>query len=388
MGQAALFIDGLLHDVGAAGLLPAGLPSEELSGFGQDVPARGDIEDDPMDGLENEGLIVEIDQLDQSVAERGGQDGTGISGRLLGFFPDGFGRGQRMVAVAHGIEKDGCPGGQPGAGGERRRVGQALQGLDDFGFHSRVGDAVSGQPAGSEHQLEVVELGHPGFSLGQGAQDGVSGVVDEDHDVGQLDGRAFADPDPGRDTVEDRPFRGPDQRRRAFSEIVGLQVEGGHEAPARLFAGRAFHVHAAFDAFKEPFGHIPPHRIADAGDAVFGPGLVEIDLGIDQVEGRGGRADERGGPVPVFRFRGVLVAGDDRPFGQIGPFSGQEDIGDLKADGIMNAHQNCSLRGADETKLCLKRDKVRKENRKRVRAAGPGAPAAAPAALIRDFRRG
>ncbi len=187
--------------------------------------------------------------------------------------------------------------------------------------------------AAAQHQGEIVGQGQ--FELRQGLDDGHLGIVDQYHDMRQFDGRLLPHPDAGGQAVEDRPLGGADERGGTGPIVVGFEIERNHQPRARRARLRPpFDQHEPRRlGFENPLGEIAFHGPVDGGDARGTVCLVEIDLGEDQVEGRGMPLGQTLDFMPVFGLRGILVAGDHRPAGRIEIGSGEQKGRHLKGKG-------------------------------------------------------
>ena len=150
---------------------------------------------------------------------------------------------------------------------------------------------------------------------GDGADAGVLRVVDQDHDVGQLEGRLCADAHPRGDPLEDGRLGRADRRGAALLVAVGLQVDLADHAGAEDAVG--LHTldidQGIVIAGEEPLRHVAVHGAADGLDPVLHVRLLEIDLGQHEAEGRGGILDIVGRLLPIAGVAGELVTGDDAP---------------------------------------------------------------------------
>ena len=159
----------------------------------------------------------------------------------------------------------------------------------------------------------------------------------------QLQGCILANAQAGRDALYDRAFRSADERLRAAAVIVLLQIKRYDEAVAGFSIHRAAHEHKPFSARRErAIFHVAVHRGVDGSDAFRFTGLVEIHFGQHKAQ-RGRSASHNAFRFgPVFRLRGELVAGNNRPFFHGYTFARQQDIRHLNADGVLE-HANASV---------------------------------------------
>ena len=282
-----------------------------------------------VDRLELQRVVVVVHHLYQGVT--GGQRQILLGGlALLLLLIAGLGGGQRVVAIAHGEQ-------------QRRHAGDVvllLHGLVGGQALQRVGhgvDLLVGQLEAADvtavlHQVEVIDLLHTAGSGGQRLDDGLFGVVDEQHDVGQLDGGVAAHLGPGRDAVQHRALGGADQRARAGGKVISVQVHHADKAVADLAVGLlALDIDQAVgQRFKHAVGQVLAHGGVDVSDQLVHIGGFQIGFRQDQAQRGGGVAHLLLHRLPVLRLRGKLVAGHHGPLGHILAL-GQQDVGGIKA---------------------------------------------------------
>ena len=262
-----------------------------------------------MDGLELQRRTVEVDQFHHCVARRVRVE-LRRGEAALDVLPALFGRGEGMVAVAHGVEQ------------AVALFMEARQRLE----HAQ-GAAVFQRPAlyvtAARHQIEVVKL-LTGVVKG-GLDDGMPGVVNEHHHVRAFEGRAGAYLGAGRHALGHGALRGADEAFAAGGEIVLLQIDAGQQAiagaggrlpPGEDEAVRHGHAHG--------IAKVDAHGAVDLADALLA--LLQIDLRQHDAQRRGRVADERLHAVPVVRLGGKLVAGHHGPLLVIQPVRGKEDL--------------------------------------------------------------
>ena len=228
-----------------------------------------------------------------------------------------------------------CLGGSHGVvavtdcvGEERLRVRAAVLRVEGLAVAQRLQTALDrvgvlalrNEPAGDVaavlHEVGIIQLGEGAGLFEQRLDDPAVGVVDEDHDVRQLEAGALAHLQTGRDALNDRLFGRADKGRRAGGVLVGLQIDREHDAAARRRAtGPAFgQYRAGRQGTQRAVLHVLLHGLVDALDMGRDVCVLEIDLRQGQTQRRRCVADDAVGLCPVFGLRGVLVAGDDRPF--------------------------------------------------------------------------
>ena len=248
---------------------------------------------------------------------------------LLDLLPVCLGGSHGVVAVTDCVGEERLRVRAPVLRVEGLAVAQRLQTALD-----RVGVlALRNEPAGDVaavlHEVGIIQLGEGAGLFEQRLDDPAVGVVDEDHDVRQLEAGALAHLQTGRDALDDRLFGRADKGRRAGGVLVGLQIDREHDAAARRrAAGPAFgQYRAGRQGTQRAVLHVLLHGLVDALDMGRDVCVLEIDLRQGQTQRRRCVADDAVGLCPVFGLRGVLVAGDDRPFGQVGALAGHHDFG-------------------------------------------------------------
>ena len=279
----------------------------------------------PVDGLELQGVVVEVDQLHQGVS--GGQLVPLVrGGELLGPLIALLGGGQGVVAVPHGEQEDGQVLHQVIAVAEGGGVGQGGQ----SGVHLLL--LLSGQPPAPEvppllHELEVVQGLHLVGVLRQGLDHRPVRVVGQEHHVGQLDGGVLPHRHTGRDAGEDGPLGGPDGGAGAGLVVVLLQVHHADEPPAHRPAVQgALHIEEAVRVLLEAaLPEIAAHGGVDLHDVGLHVGALQAALRQDQPQGGGGPAHPLLHPLPVLRLGGVLVTGHHAPQAQVA-VPGEQDV--------------------------------------------------------------
>ena len=314
---------------GANGQLASGLVQIHGAGAVADVPGHGEalrgapglqirqkllrvgFHDDPVDGFKDLGLVVDVLQLHQGIAGRViAEILAGMGGLQL--LVAGFGRGQGVVAVAHG-EHHGHPGQAlvflADVGGIVRQTG--LEGVHGLPLHQPAGNM-----AAALHEIEVIELGQAVLLGGDGLQQNLVVVVAEHQNVGQLHGSIPANPHSRRNALHHGLLRGADGGHGTHGKIIGVQIHHAHQALADGAAlQRALHIDEGPGIGLEHAGFlISGHGFVDQGRVGSFLGGAQLRLGQDQVDG-GRRVPRRlPHPVPIGRLGRKLVAGDDRPF--------------------------------------------------------------------------
>ena len=111
-------------------------------------------------------------------------------------------------------------------------------------------------------------------------------------------------------------FRGTNWRIDPGMEIVCLQIHLTHEPPADHTGGqRALNVNkapaiGAEQSLLQIFLHMP----VTGFNAFLSSPLTQQSFGKNHVIGRGRVSDEIPDALPIFRLRGILIAGNASPF--------------------------------------------------------------------------
>ena len=209
--------------------------------------------------------------------------------------------------------------------------GQARQSVC-HGVDLRSGELEALDVAAVFHEVEVVDHLHAVGRGGQRLDDGLIGIVDEQHDVGQLDGRVAAHLGAGRDAIQHGALGGADQGAGAGGEIIGIQIHHTDQAVADLAVGLlALDVDQGVgQRLEHAVGQVLLHGVVDILDVLVHVGSLQVGLRQDQTQGGGRVAHLLLHRLPVLRLRGELIAGDDRPLGHV-LILGQQDVGGIKA---------------------------------------------------------
>ena len=210
-----------------------------------------------------------------------------------------------MVAVAHRIDKRMLLAGLCAECGQRREnTGLLLR------RHQPAPDR-----AAALHQLCVIELLHPVRLCLQRLNDGFLHVVQQNHDMRQLQRSASADADTGRDALRHGGFRRTHRRNRALVVVVLLQVDLADQTGAHFaVALNALDIdHGILIFRKHTVFQIILHGLLNLCDALCNVIILQIDLRQDQAKRRGLLPDKAFGFCPVCGFTGVLVTCADGP---------------------------------------------------------------------------
>ena len=302
-----------------------------------------DAEEHAVDGLELERIVVVVHDLDKCVA--GGQREVFLGSlALLLLFIAGLGGGEGVVAVADG-EQQGRDAGDAVLALHclvGREAGQRVGDCVDL----RSGELVALDMAAVFHQVEVIDALHLVGHGGQGLDDGLLGVINEQHDVGQLDGGVAAHAGARGDTVEHGALSRADQRAGAGGEVVLVEVDHTNEAVTDLtVALAALDVdEGVLERLEDALFEVLAHRGVDVGDELVDVGGLQVGLGQDEAQGGRRVADGLLHALPVLGLRGELVACDDRPLAHIDILLGQQNVGRIKAKfGKLFVHGDSSV---------------------------------------------
>ena len=135
--------------------------------------------------------------------------------------------------------------------------------------------------------------------------------------MGQLDGGVFPHRHSGRDAGEDGALGGSHQTLSSRLVVVLLQIYHAHQAPAHLSAlQNALHIEQGVGvADKAALPEAAAHGVVD---------LHDVGLHICY-------------PLPVFRLRGILVAGHHAPLG-VFTVLGQQNVRGTEGQGFKRVH--------------------------------------------------
>src|SRR5208283_1972155 len=173
--------------------------------------------------VEGQALVVDVDDFSEGVARRVLHEPPLSRALSFDLLPNGLGGRQGVVAVPHG-EEQGIFGAVPslegsGIGPSPERVGQSAE-------EGRILYLPAPDGPRAEHELEVVELGKSRARGVYGLDRPAPRIVQEEHDVGKLDGRSAADAHSRGKTLDDRAFAGADEGGGVGPEAVGFEVHG------------------------------------------------------------------------------------------------------------------------------------------------------------------
>ena len=184
------------------------------------------------------------------------------------------------------------------------------------------------------HEVEVVDHLHAVGRGGQRLDDSLIGIVDEQHDVGQLDGRVAAHAGARGDAVEHRTLGGADQRAGAGGKVVLVEIDHADQAVADLaVALAALDVdERILERLKDVLLEILVHGGVDVGNELVDIGGLQVGLGQDEAQGGRRIADGLFHALPILGLGRELVAGDDGPLLHIDVLVGQQDVSGIEAE--------------------------------------------------------
>lgn len=139
------------------------------------------------------------------------------------------------------------------------------------------------------HQVEIIHLLHPLGSGSQGLNNGLVRIVDQQHHMGQLDGRVAAHLGPGRNAIQHGALGGTDQCAGAGGEIVSIQVHHTDQAVADLAVGLlALDVDQGVgQRLEHAVRQILLHGVIDILNVLVHVGCLQIGFRQDQAQGGG-----------------------------------------------------------------------------------------------------
>ena len=252
---------------------------------------------------------------------------------LLDLFPVRLCGGHGVVAVAYCIRQQRLCVRAAVLLVEGLAVAECFElGLDGLGLRT-VRQEPAGDMAAVLHQVGIIQLVIRGGLLEQRLDDLTVGIVDQNHDVRQLQARALTNLETGRNTLDNRLFGRADERCGTGRVFIRFQIDRQHDAAARAgAAGPALGQHdAGGQGAQRAVLHILLHGLMDFFRAGSNVRVLQINLRQGQTQGRGCVTDGLVSLGPVVRLRGVLVAGDDCPLGQVHAFTRKHDLGNTSA---------------------------------------------------------
>ena len=299
-----------------------------------------DVEYDPVDGLKYYAVIMDVFKLDKGITS-GMILALFLSEFSLALFPICLGGCEAVVAIAH-CEEQG------------RHFGAVLVGIDksgkcvdNVGYHSFIVYQPAFNMAAVHHEIEIIELLDLVKLLGNGLDNGLLIIIDENEDVGKLERCAVTNLQTGRDTLDDGTFSCTDKGSGALGIVVAFEIESYNKTvPDLAVNGTAGEYKAFAPVFKGAVCHVVVHCLADCYDALRFTRLFKLDLGEHQPEGRGCITDDLLNTVPIIGLGCVLVAGNACPLGQINLLAGHHKLGNTNADIVLELgiHNRFSLR--------------------------------------------
>jgi len=268
-----------------------------------------------VDGLKLQGIVVVIHHLHQGVAGRQSQVLLGGLSLLL-LLIAGLGSGQG-VAIAYG-EQQGCRAGKVVLG-HLGLVGAQAGECVGHGIDLGIGELIALDVSAILHQVEVIHHLHAVSGSGKRLDDGLFGVVDEQHHVGQLDGSVAAHPGARRNTILDGSLSGTDQCAGTRGEVISIQVYHAHQAMADLAVGLLpLHIDQGVgQGLEHAVIHVFFHGGVDILDELIHIGGLQIGLGQNEAQGGWGITYLLFHRFPVLRLGRKLVAGHHGPLGHV-----------------------------------------------------------------------
>ena len=134
----------------------------------------------------------------------------------------------------------------------------------------------------AKHQIKIVCYRKVARRRGDRLNDGFVGVVDKNHHMGKLDGRAPSHRHAGRDALQHRSLGGTHKRVGTLFIIIALKVDTAHKpAPYRTVGKRSLKQDHAVLMLDQHVAHIIAHACIDSGHPLLS--LIQIHLGQDQI---------------------------------------------------------------------------------------------------------
>ena len=284
-----------------------------------------------VDRLDLDGRAMYIADLGQAPA--GGVILLLFGGQaLLQFLPVGFGRGQRVVAVADSQHHGRLTGGTGPASSKFFLVGQVGQCGVDLVDQGGVFHRPAAQMAAAQHQLAVIQQRQAIFMVTDGFDQRLFLIVSQHHHVGRFQNSATAYFQARRDALHHRLFAGADGRFAAGVIVVGFQVHGTYQplADGAVHLG-ALHIDKAVDTAGQHRLAVLLHRAADGLHPLLLLGGAQVSFGQDDMQRAGLTGGQRFGALPVLRLGSKLVYRNAGPRVQRNVGGGQQNISGNKA---------------------------------------------------------
>ena len=141
--------------------------------------------------------------------------------------------------------------------------------------------------AAAQHEDRVIEGFHDAGLPCQRFDHASPRIVDQQHHMGQFQRRMLPHPYPGRDALQHRPLRGPDQRPGARGEVILLQINAANQSmPHSAVRLRALQIDQAVRKRPEQaIRQIAVHRSVDGLNSLVHIRAVQIDLRQHQPQG-------------------------------------------------------------------------------------------------------
>ena len=300
----------------------------ELLQLGHEM-GRLHTEEHAVDGLKLQGIIVVVYHFYQGITGGQCQVFLGCFALLL-LLIAGLRGSQRVVAVAHGEQQRSCAG--EVVLSHLCLVGaQAGEGVC-HGVDLGIGQLVALDMAAVLHQVKVIHHFHLIGSGGKGLDNGLLGVVDEQHHMGQLNGSVAAHTGAGRNAILHGGLGGTDEGAGAGGKIIGVQVHHTHQTMTDLAVGLlTLDVDQGVgQGLEHAVSHVLVHGLVDLRDELVHIGSLQIGLGQDQAQSGGCVAHLLLHSLPVLRLGSELVAGHHGPLGHVA-ILGHQNVSGIEA---------------------------------------------------------
>ena len=232
---------------------------------------------------------------------------------------------KRMIAVTHGHQH------RPALAimflGFVKQGRHGIQGL----AHLILRNERSCYMSAAEHQVCVIDHLCP-FCLFERFDHCAVRIIDQDEDMRKFHRSSSADPESRRNTLYDCFLGGADQRSSADIIVKRIQIDTDDQTQtAPSFSCPSDNDTAGRKCLQDPLIHIVGHCFADLHDPFLFIRFSKIILRKHQTKGGRCITDQFICFLPVFRIRGVLVAGNDRPLLIIRAVLGKHNLGNLKS---------------------------------------------------------
>jgi len=279
---------------------------------------------DTMDGLEDEGLVVDVVKLYKSIT---GGAGGGVGTLLLLLLPDALGSGKTVVTITNSEEERMLNSTLAVLLALFLRVDKSLEcSVDGITLFSLEGKALD--LATVEHEFSLVDRAELLLlsELLKRLDDRLLLIVDKKKDVRALKRSTTTDLHARRKTLDDGLLGGADESLGVASEFVLLEINTDDETVVDATENSTLDVDGPFRGHKNAVSEVLLHGGLDVLDALgllIGI-LVQVNLRVDDTKSRRSIANKAVSVCPVVGLAGELIAGDDSPFLQINTISGKK----------------------------------------------------------------